>query len=426
MKEKYFFPIAAFGVLAACLWIRRPFVEAEVQRKPILSAPIQYSALSGNLPESLFEFRGGGERQGVVINSDRKALHLEFKSLRTNMDVHGASKSSPAVDGSGIYVAGDTGWIRRLDFEGNVLWSFQAQTPGRGFHATPVLSRDTLFIGAYNGWFYALNKESGQPRWAFALGKAIGASALIDGEYVYITVETERDGFVSKHRAKDGQLVWASDFFGEQSHSSVTLDSKNNQLILGTNAKTVVALDRETGKLKWTYRASAEVKGTGALIDGIYVSGAVDAKIFGVDAVTGIERWQIKRRGRIVGNVAVEPKSHLGVISSTDGLFAFDTQTGEKKWDHFYALDSVNPTAQLTFGRQTPLVQRGNSVFEVFAQCRRETVCRFDALSGEKVGELRIGGTYSNVPMFFRDRLFLSFNDAEFEAYRVVAPSASK
>ncbi|MCI0467223.1 MAG: PQQ-binding-like beta-propeller repeat protein, partial [Beijerinckiaceae bacterium] len=51
----------------------------------------------------------------------------------------------------------------------SVKWSFPKLGPHQSYRASPIVARDTVFIGNLNGYFYALDAASGVLKWQYPL-----------------------------------------------------------------------------------------------------------------------------------------------------------------------------------------------------------------------------------------------------------------
>jgi outer membrane protein assembly factor BamB len=109
-----------------------------------------------------------------------------------------------------------------------------------------------------------------------------------------------------KLRAPDGQLVWKWEFPAQSHYGSAKIHDINGG-ILGTpavwpegnlvfvttahhprlNQGALVALDRETGKPKWTVRLRSYTWSSPTVVDGVVVAGDASGAIFVRDAATG-------------------------------------------------------------------------------------------------------------------------------------------
>jgi outer membrane protein assembly factor BamB len=66
-------------------------------------------------------------------------------------------------------------------------------------------------------------------------------------------------------------------------------------VLIGTSDADVVALDAGDGSERWRQRVSSEVLSVPAIANGVVVVHTIDGKLFGLEATTGNERWQYAR-----------------------------------------------------------------------------------------------------------------------------------
>jgi len=131
---------------------------------------------------------------------------------------------------------------------------------------------------------------------------------------------------------------------------------------IGSQDGTVYALDEETGCIRWTFRAPAEVR-TAVIVEPPALAGKHDgsplvffgdllARVYAVDAFTGRERWTYKAddhpNATITGSPSLHegtlyvPVSSLEVTSAADPAYecctfrgsvvALDARTGQSRW----------------------------------------------------------------------------------------------
>ncbi|MDO8588506.1 MAG: PQQ-binding-like beta-propeller repeat protein [Armatimonadota bacterium] len=97
----------------------------------------------------------------------------------------------------------------------------------------------------------------------------------------------------------------------------------------------VMALDAESGKLKWTYPAdrslSGTVKASPAFSEGALFFGATDGSLYAVNAANGVLMWTYPTGGAIRSS----PMVSEGVVyfgSDDNSLYAVRAATGESAW----------------------------------------------------------------------------------------------
>lgn len=164
----------------------------------------------------------------------------------------------------------------------------------------------TLFIGAMDGKFYAIDAASGNTKWTFQTGQTITNSPTVVG----------------------------------------------NLVIFGSNDRTMYAVNATTGLMEWKFytgdsNTGGNIEVAPAVNNGVVYLGCSNGKIYAIDTTTqtigGIkyptQKWTAQNGfGRVSG-----PTIANGVVYSgaSDGTFsAFSTQTGTRIWQ--YTLDDVS------------------------------------------------------------------------------------
>ena len=173
------------------------------------SEPIRLKVLDSSC-RATAQYRYDEKRTGVAPEFSQPKLKLKIiKKVSVNVGIHNASKSSPTVDDSGIYIGSDGGWFWKMNHDGKILWSFYVPGAENGIHGSPAMDDKKVYIGAYNGFLYALDKMNGDLVWANPVGDYVGASPLLAGGFLYISGETSHpDGFVAKIDCNTGEVLW--------------------------------------------------------------------------------------------------------------------------------------------------------------------------------------------------------------------------
>jgi len=100
----------------------------------------------GNVPISNYNLR----EQGPIPNGGDDLIGSSF----------GRGVGGLVVDSGVIYGAGENGMAYALDLNLNLIWSYRMT--GHSYYHSPTIVDGYLFIGAFDGSFYALDKCSGQ------------------------------------------------------------------------------------------------------------------------------------------------------------------------------------------------------------------------------------------------------------------------
>jgi len=163
---------------------------------------------------------------------------------------------------------------------------------GGGATSTPMVADARVYFGAWDGFFYAVDSATGEPRWKKALGKQfVRSSALVTQDRVYA--------------AADGSLVALSRFDGSEIFRTVLIEHPqgfiesspklaDGVIVLGLasyelNLKksdydfegSVIGIDSETGGVLWTVPVTGTAEGVckGGSGVSVWSSAAIDREL---------------------------------------------------------------------------------------------------------------------------------------------------
>lgn len=199
---------------------------------------------------------------------------------------------------------------------GELAWTFETEN---AIWTSPVMAGETVYINSTDKMLYALDGKTGQQKWAFAQKSFAFSSPTIGDQQIYVgdgfylyAVDTETGVEKWRYEAK---LI---------SNSPVVVD---NTVYVGQ----LMALNAETGDLKWEFPISGYVYSSPAVANGVVYIGSGWGYLYAVDADTGQELWKFKTSAAIEST----PMVANGVVyvgSNDTRLYAIDAETGELKW----------------------------------------------------------------------------------------------
>lgn len=217
---------------------------------------------------------------------------------------------------------------------------------GDAVTATPTVVDGTVYVGSWDGWFYAINFETGALRWKYQL-KAQDAVTPYPGE-------------PSRNNSSDGGLVTSSAWFEPGTVASSSGPGRPDLVIFG-GGYTLYAIDAHSGHLYWEHDYTGRPglppdpnhDGTRIFSSPVVVGNSI---LFGVDSdgeqnsrgyvvsaslATGDPLWEfqddVNSQGTILndgcGNVwssgTVLPQAGLVVFDSADCNFSDPPPTSE-------------------------------------------------------------------------------------------------
>jgi outer membrane protein assembly factor BamB len=106
----------------------------------------------------------------------------EKPKVKWSVQMLAASKSTPAISESAVYVGANDGFVRAYSIEsGSLLWRFPT---GGAVTVEPLVVGDRIYFGSEDANFYCIT-TSGALVWKYPVGSPIYSSAVTDGKSVY-------------------------------------------------------------------------------------------------------------------------------------------------------------------------------------------------------------------------------------------------
>lgn len=279
---------------------------------------------------------------GRADGEQRWAYVMDSSSL------HPRIESSPAIDADGTVYLGvtfnlslPTGRVVALVPNGTTgvteKWRFDTAD---ATDASPTIGPDgTLYIGCFDGNFYALDKNTGAEKWHFDTN-----TLSLDPTYIYSSAAVSRDGstvyvgFGANVGAptgggicafsNTGQLLWVKNVANSVECSPVI--GADGTIYAGDFDGVVYALNPD-GTEKWHRQLSGQVWGSPAIGgDGTIYLGTL-ANVFVALTPNNQVKWQ--RQFIVPGGPAVGPDGTVYVGSFGDSsLYALNPGDGSTKW----------------------------------------------------------------------------------------------
>lgn len=257
--------------------------------------------------------------------------------------------AQPALspDGKTLYVAteqsnGNNGivqaWVnveRGVQTAPAVKWTYPLTDtdyiPGNIYGAV-VLDNGVLYVADGKGSVFALNAETGRPKWPapFRTLVRIWSSVVVDDQNIYAAGQ---DHFLYAINKVSGDQVWK--FPGDGTTIDALVGSptvQNGTVYVGTYGGTLYAVDAKTGKLKWSYKADGVLwDGPAVAHDTVYF-GDRGGNVYALDAATGQNtRWTAKVEGSVKMTPLVDGEV-VYVGTEQNRLYAFNANSGQPVW----------------------------------------------------------------------------------------------
>jgi outer membrane protein assembly factor BamB len=192
-----------------------------------------------------------------------------------------------------------------------------------GVVGSPILDRNTVFVGTDRGNLYAFDRETGRRRWVFEAATGFDATPAFASGTVYAATET---GTIYALASSTGESVWQADL---PAAPKADLAVSTDWLYAG-HAEGVTALGVETGEVGWTHETESAVVGCPVIGEDerkMY-AGLEGSAVHGLDGETGEERWRVPTDGAVTAGPTIAD-GRVSVGDDAGTLLALDTETGQ-------------------------------------------------------------------------------------------------
>jgi outer membrane protein assembly factor BamB len=203
-------------------------------------------------------------------------------------------------------------------------------SPAGALGASP--DADRLYVGSKAGRFVALDAGRGTVGWKRRIG-AVSSRAAVDRGKIYLGTD---DGALVCLSADDGRELWRYPTLGPVLETPVLA---GDMVVFANEADQVYALDRDSGKFRWTYKSDTPEEFTlrghaGVVVDGDLVfTGFASGTLVALRLATGSVAWLTSLKGEADRFVDVDTTplvigELVVAASSAGGIYGVDKATG--------------------------------------------------------------------------------------------------
>ncbi len=157
-------------------------------------------------------------------------------------------------------------------------------------YGTPVLSKDLVYAGGYDGKIYAVDVSNGQLRWVYPrqdyIQPVVGGLTQAGGKLFF----GDSSGVIYALDAATGNELWRFPT-GDKVWSTPVVNS--DTLYVASFDKKVYALNIADGKPKWQpFATSGAIVATPIVSDGVVYVGSFDRYVYAINSLDGSRKWQ--------------------------------------------------------------------------------------------------------------------------------------
>jgi outer membrane protein assembly factor BamB len=206
------------------------------------------------------------DRVYVATDHALYALELLTGKLRWQIPTgnEGAYMGPPAYEDGIIYTTGGKSLLAVDSTNGKELW----RTQHSDMFTAPAVANGLIYVGNFDGYFYAFDQKTGAEKWKVQSGGLFWAGPAVDGNIVY----AGNDDLVYALNAQMGEEIWKFQMAGKSvSDGVVYVSDSSHEFPRGP--RHLYALDAKSGQLIWTFEAIATFLPAPALSkDTIYIT----------------------------------------------------------------------------------------------------------------------------------------------------------
>jgi outer membrane protein assembly factor BamB len=308
-----------------------------------------------------------------------------------------AASLGDSPDADRLYVGSKQGRFVAVDARGKIVWKVRlGAVSGR-----PAIDRlrGKLYVGTDDGSLVCLSTEDGHELWRYPTLGPVLETPLLAGDMVIFA--NEADQVYALDRAS-GKFRWtyksdSPEEFTLRGHAGVAIDG--DLVFTGFASGTLVALRLATGSVAWLTSLKGEadrfvdVDTTPLVVGELVIAASSAGGVYGVDKATGLTRFRSKLEG--VGGLVSDGKRIFAAAADT-GVMALDL-AGNLMWRQGMRGGGEPSDPQLSGSYL--LVSLSDAGLYVLDQASGRVLQYFDP-----------GNGVSAAPTVLRDRLYLQSN----------------
>lgn len=233
-------------------------------------------------------------------------------------------KAAPLVTADAVYLGDEDGFLHAVDRKtGKLMWKFAT---GGEIAGCVAQYEDRLLLASHDSSLYCVNR-SGDEIWSFQTNDRINCSPGIADHFTFVA------GCDEHLRVID---LKTGDEFRDMPLDSFLIASPaivGDRLYVGTHTGLIVCVDWRKGAFVWKYEAPRKMPfhASAAVTDDLVIVGGHDKTVHAVERESGIVRWTFPTRARIECSGAVTGRRFF--CGSGDGnLYGLSLDTGEELW----------------------------------------------------------------------------------------------
>ena len=302
-------------------------------------------------------------------------------------------RSSPTVSKNVLYIGAYDNNLYAIDAsDGSFLWKYPT---GAGICATPCTDSDRILFGSEDQILYALSERTGRIAWSCPTDGQIRSSAMATYGHIFFGSD---DGCVYAANIDSGQVIWKFQTGGPVRCRPLLVDES---IVFGSEDGQIYAVDMGSSELRWRQRASRGIISSPCRGDGLIYAGSRDWHMYAFSARSGWPVWRFRTNNVVISSPA----------TADNAVFFGSVDT------HVYALDAKNgrviwkvPTDKQVVS--SPTVHEGR----VYIGSVDTHVYCFEAKTGDQIWRYKASGPITSSPTIVEGILYIGSLDGRIYA----------
>jgi len=262
------------------------------------------------------------------------------------------ASASPSTDGQHVYIFVGTGKMAAFDFEGNEVWSFNAQERyGKfriqfGLHSTPVLYKDRLYMQLIHSGgqiVFAVDAKTGKEVWKINResdgtdeNEHSYASCFLwsNGTDAYLVVHG--NDYATAHALEDGKEIWrVGDLNPREKYNRtlrlvaspvctpelIVVPSAKNGPVVGVKPDAQGKVMRDSKYVQWRLNSGTPDVPSPLVYHGLVYLVGESGRLTVLDAKTGKEQYRKALKADRYRASPVVVEGHL-IATAREGVFS--------------------------------------------------------------------------------------------------------
>ena len=324
------------------------------------TSSVDISSISGDWPTYQYDERNSGYSPGATSTRNCPSIQWRYREIEHWI------VSAPVVSGSTVFVSGDREHLYAVDATtGEERWRYRARSTSGGFGTTPTVADGIVYV-TFGDTAQAIDIETRREIWYKSYDEQLDAPLTVVDGVVYAGGQ---NGLLAALDVETGREQWT--FRAPRPHPNEERSGENigefhrppaiedGTVYAGSRNGILYAFDVDSGDMLWNQKLDDQIMNAPVFHDGS-IHLVTSRSVYSVDASNGSVRFKQGDGAVPRGAIAVAGETLFAAWGTSMGnvkLHAFDTTDGTIRW----SVPTGNPCS-ITVAGDTVLAGVGDLV----------------------------------------------------------------